>query len=228
MQGSIEKKLALVREKINAAALRAGRNPSEITLVGVTKTVGREVIEEACRLGLTDFGENRIADAEEKFTPLPYAPGTARLHLIGHLQSNKVRRAVTIFDMVHSLDSQRLAEIMNRQCIELGKRMPVLLEVNISGEESKGGFSPNELEKAIPEILKLENLSLRGLMTMAPLVRNPEETRPVFRDLRQLFEKLANNVTMPEWNDLSMGMTNDFEIAIEEGATLVRIGRAIF
>jgi pyridoxal phosphate enzyme (YggS family) len=130
--------------------------------------------------------------------------------------------------MVHSLDSQRLAEIMNRQCIELGKRMPVLLEVNISGEESKGGFSPNELEKAIPEILKLENLSLRGLMTMAPLVRNPEETRPVFRDLRQLFEKLANNVTMPEWNDLSMGMTNDFEIAIEEGATLVRIGRAIF
>ncbi|NWJ45772.1 MAG: YggS family pyridoxal phosphate-dependent enzyme [Chloroflexi bacterium] len=228
MSDSLADKLARVRERINKAALRAGRKPEEITLVGVTKTVGREVIEEACRLGLTDFGENRIGDAEDKFTPLPYIPNTARLHLIGHLQTNKAKRAVAFFDMVHSVDSLRLAEMLDYQCGEQGKIMPALLEVNVSGESSKHGFSVAELESQIAALLELRHLQWRGLMTMAPFVFAPEETRHVFRELRTLFDKIRNNVTIPHWKDLSMGMTNDFEIAIEEGATLVRIGRAIF
>jgi pyridoxal phosphate enzyme (YggS family) len=220
--------LEQVQERIERAAQRAGRNPAEITLVGVSKTVGREVIEEAYRAGLRVFGENRVPDAEEKFSPLPYQSGQGQLHLIGHLQSNKAKRAANLFDMIHSVDDYKLAVALDRHCAELGKKLPILLQVNVSGELSKEGLEPSQLTENLEKIAQLPNLELRGLMTIAPFVQNPEETRPIFRQLRRLFENQANSVKMYKWRDLSMGMTNDFEVAIEEGATLVRVGRAIF
>lgn len=223
---SLSENLARVQEVLGAAAKRAGRDLAEITLVGVSKTATREAIEEAFRLGLHHFGENRIADAEERFIPLPYPAGAAQLHLIGHLQTNKVKRAVNLFDIIHSVDSLRLAQALDRYCAEVGKTLPVLIQVNVSGEQTKEGLAPTELEPLLEAALRLENLEVRGLMTIAPFTANPEETRPVFAGLRALFEKY--NPGTPAWRDLSMGMTNDFEVAIEEGATLVRIGRAIF
>jgi pyridoxal phosphate enzyme (YggS family) len=219
-------KLAEVRARIDKAAHRAGRNSGEITLVGVSKTVGREAIVEAYQAGLRDFGENRVGDMEEKFNPLPYPAGMARLHLIGHLQSNKARRAVALADMIHSVDSARLAQVINRHAQELGKVVPILLEVNVSGEATKAGLIPAELAPTLADILPLANIELRGLMTMAPYTDQPEAIRPVFAGLRELFERY--NPGLATWRDLSMGMTNDFEVAIEEGATLVRVGRAIF
>jgi hypothetical protein len=225
----IEQKIHLVREQITKAAERAGRNPAEITLVGVTKTAGREAVEAAFKAGLHDFGENRLADAEEKFTPLPYPEGSAKLHLIGHLQSNKAKRATKLFDFVHSVDSIKLGEVLDRYAEENNKKLPVLIQVNVSGEESKEGIAPAELPAVLTALSALNNIELSGLMTIAPLVFSPEETRPVFRALYQLFEKSKSYVKMTSnWNHLSMGMTNDFEVAIEEGATLIRVGRAIF
>lgn len=223
---SLSEHLTRVREGLGAAAKRAGRDVAEITLVGVSKTATRAAIEEAFQAGLCDFGENRIPDTEEKFKPLPYPAGSARLHLIGHLQSNKTKRAVSLFDIIHSVDSLRLAQALDRHSLEVGKKLPVLIQVNVSGEASKEGLAPAELPAILEEVLRLENLELRGLMTIAPFTENPEETRPVFAGLRTLFEKYHPGT--PTWRDLSMGMTNDFEVAIEEGATLVRIGRAIF
>jgi PLP dependent protein len=226
---NIEQKLNQIKERINQAAERAGRNPSEITLVGVTKTAERQAVEAAFRAGLTDFGENRIADAEAKFTPLPYPENAAKLHLIGHLQSNKAKRAVSLFDFVHSLDSIKLAEALDRHAAELGKKLPVLVQVNVSGEISKEGIEPAELPAVLTALANLSHVEPCGLMTIAPIAQNVEEVRPVFRDLRILFEKSASYVKMTDkWKHLSMGMTNDFEIAIEEGATLIRVGRAIF
>lgn len=223
---SLNENLARVREEIATSAKKAKRDLSEITLVGVSKTAERSAIEEAFRLGLTNFGENRVADAEERFTPLPYPPGAARLHLIGHLQSNKAKRAVALFDMVHSVESIHLAEALNKHCAKAAKKMPILLQVNVSGEESKEGMPPSELGKTIEQVLKLPNLELCGLMTIAPFFPEAEATRPVFAGLRELFEKYHTHST--SWRELSMGMTNDFGVAIEEGATLVRVGRAIF
>ncbi len=223
---SLAQGLAEVNERIAKAASRAGRSSSEITLIGVCKTVGRPVVEAAFGLGLLNFGENRVPDAEEKFNPLPYPPGAARLHLIGHLQTNKAKRAVALADCIHSIDSVRLAEIISRQAQEIDKVMPVLLEVNVSGEASKQGLAPGELAATLDQIGQLPNLELRGLMTLAPYFDQPELTRPVFARLRQLFDQ--HHPGLASWRDLSMGMTNDFEIAIEEGATLVRVGRAIF
>jgi len=220
--------LAQVQERIERAAQRVGRNPAEITLVGVSKTVGREVVEEAYRAGLRVFGENRVPDAEEKFSPLPYSPDQGQLHLIGHLQSNKAKRAANLFDMIHSVDDYKLAVALDRHCAELGKKLPILLQINVSGELSKEGLEPSQLTENLEKIAQLPNLELHGLMTIAPFVQNAEETRPIFRQLRRLFENQANSVKMYKWRDLSMGMTNDLEVAIEEGATLVRVGRAIF
>lgn len=223
---SLGENLAQVREQLDSAAKKAGRNLSDITLVGVSKTATRSAIEAAFELGLRDFGENRIADAEERFSPLPYPPGQAQLHLIGHLQTNKVRRAIALFDIIHSIDSFRLAEALDRYSSEAGRKMPVLLQVNVSGEESKEGLAPAELGQVLAQVLRLEHLEVRGLMTIAPYAEQAEATRPVFAGLRALFEK--HDPGIPTWHDLSMGMTNDFEVAIEEGATMVRIGRAIF
>lgn len=223
---SLGENLARVREQLDTAAKKAGRNLSDITLVGVSKTATRSAVEEAFSLGLRDFGENRVPDAEERFSPLPYPPGEARLHLIGHLQTNKVRRAVALFDIIHSIDSFRLAQTVDRHCAEAAKKMPVLIQVNVSGEASKEGLDPAELGQVLEQVLGLQHLEVRGLMTIAPYAAEPEETRPVFAGLRTLFEK--HNPGIASWRDLSMGMTNDFGVAIEEGATMVRIGRAIF
>lgn len=219
-------KLAEVKHRIAQAAQRAGRDSGAITLIGVTKTAGREAVEEAFRNGLRDFGENRIPDAEAKFSSPPYPANAARLHLIGHLQTNKAKRAVALADLIHSVDSVKLAQVLSRHAAELGKTLPVLLEVNVAGEESKHGLSPAELPETLAQVVELPNLEWRGLMTVAPYFEDPAQTRPVFAALRELFER--HNPGLPGWRDLSMGMTNDFEVAIEEGATLIRVGRAIF
>lgn len=219
-------RLAEVNRRISEAARRAGRDPSLITLIGVTKTAPREAVVEVFQDGLRDFGENRIPDAEAKFSPLPYPDGAARLHLIGHLQTNKAKRAVALADLVHSVDSVRLAQVLSRHAAELGKTLPVLLEVNVAGEESKHGLGPAQLPGVLSEVLGLPNLEWRGLMTVAPYYAEPAQTRPVFAELRELLER--HHPGLPTWRDLSMGMTNDFEVAIEEGATMVRVGRAIF
>ena len=230
--------IAAIRERISRAARRANRVEQTITLIAVTKTHPVELIAAAVEQGLYDCGENRVKEAEEKRVQLH--SDSLRWHLIGHLQRNKARRAVSIFDMVHSLDSLRLAEVLDRYVIEEGRasRLPVLLQVNVSGEQSKEGFSlPGGVENrddmpaflaAVEQIVALPQLDVQGLMTVAPYDLDAEKARPTFRALRQLRDALAVWFPASGWQQLSMGMTGDFEVAIEEGATLVRVGRAIF
>lgn len=220
--------LQRVRERIAAATERAGRDPSEVTLVAVTKTHPPEVVRAAYELGLRDFGENRVEEAADKTSQLPE---DITWHMVGHLQSRKAALAADLFDIIHSVDSVKLARRLDRFCVERNRLMPVLLEINVSGEVSKYGFplvDRDMLEAAIAEMLTLSHVRIEGLMTMAPIVSDPEEARPVFRGLRELREALAVRFPQIEWRHLSMGMTDDFEVAIEEGATMVRIGRAIF
>lgn len=214
-----------VRERCRAAALRASRDPSEVTLVAVAKTQPRERALAVLEAGVPDVGENRVQEAEEK-----WAGGSApdlRLHLVGRLQRNKARRAARLFDVVHSCDSLPLARRLSDVSRAEGRSLRVLLEVNVASEESKAGFAPDELRAAIGPLAELPALELRGLMTIAPRVAHPEEARPHFAALCELARELAE--AQPGLGtELSMGMTDDFEIAIEEGATLVRVGRAIY
>jgi pyridoxal phosphate enzyme (YggS family) len=235
--------LARVRERTAAAARRTGRDPDEITLVAVSKTHPAELIQAAVAAGVHDFGENRVVEAGEKI-PLVEPRDSLRWHLIGHLQRNKARRAAALFDLVHSLDSPRLAETLDRHVREDApagapvRRLPVLLQVNVAGEAQKEGFDlPGGLQNGaalerfygdVERIIALEALEVRGLMTIAPYAAEAEQVRPVFRALRALRDDLARRFPSTSWRELSMGMTNDFEVAIEEGATLVRVGRAIF
>jgi len=223
----ISRNVARVRERIAAAARRAGRNPDEVTLVAVTKGVGLDRVLEAVACGVTHIGENRVQEAAAKFPHLP--PGVVR-HMVGHLQRNKAKMAVRLFDLIHSLDSLRLAEELNRRALEAGRVMDVLVQVNVSGEPTKYGLSPEEVEALVENMASLPGLRLRGLMTIAPIVEDPEQARPYFRRLRQLGDVILSAATdlKLERLELSMGMTDDFEIAVEEGATIVRIGRAIF
>ncbi len=226
MQGSYEdlaQRLAAVRERMQAAARRAGRAADSIRLVAVTKGVTAARIREAMALGILDFGENRIQEALPKIAALGPGP---RWHLVGHLQRNKVRRAVEAFALIHSLDSLPLAEAIARRGEAAGRQVEVLLQVNVAGEPRKHGFAPEEVPEAVRRIKALPALSLRGLMTIAPLSTDAQMVRPVFRRLRELRDALR--VQWPEVDELSMGMSEDFEVAIEEGATLVRVGRAIF
>jgi len=225
VKAEIEVNLQRVRKRIAAAAQRAGRDPAEVTLVAVTKTRPVEVIRAAYELGVRDFGENRVEEAETKFALLP---DDIRWHMVGHVQSRKAARVVKPYVLVHSVDRVKLARRLNRFAAEAARRLPVLLEVNVSGEASKYGFRPAEVEAAVEAIWGFEHLQIRGLMTMAPIVSDPEEARPVFAALRELRERLAARFPDIRWEHLSMGMTDDFEVAIEEGATIVRIGRAIF
>jgi len=215
---SIAENLARVRERIDAACRRAGRSSDDITLVGVSKGFPAEAIAEACAAGLRDVGENRVQEAAPKIETLAAQGVRPRWHLIGHLQSNKAKTAVDRFAIIHSIDSLRIAEAISRPARE---PVPVLLEVNVSQEASKYGFTMDEVVPALPAIRALPRLDVRGLMTVAPLVDDPEAVRPVFRDLRALRDRLG-------LEELSMGMSGDFEVAIEEGATMVRVGRAIF
>ena len=236
----IETNLTRLWERIATAAQRAGRTPNEVTLIAVTKTHPPQTIEAACQAGLRDFGENRVEEASAKISDLPELISNlerARWHMIGHLQRRKARLAVALFDIIHSVDSLRLAQRINRVAEESGKVVPVLLEVNVSGEASKYGFdlSAAASQQArtvfsadVEQILTLPHIQPCGLMTMAPIVPDPEEARPVFRALRELRNDLIERFPEADWRELSMGMTDDFELAVEEGATMVRIGRAIF
>ena len=218
MTADIRANLTAVRERIARACLRAARSPDEVTLVAVTKTVPEESIRLAYDLGVRDFGENRVQEAEGKSAFFSALQPRPRLHMIGHLQSNKVRTALGIFDFIHSVDSVKLAQTLARQA---ERPIPVLLEVNVAAEASKTGLAVAEVAPALAEITKLANLDVRGLMTVAPLADDPEAVRPVFHKLRELREAYG-------LQQLSMGMTDDFEVAIEEGATMIRLGRAIF
>ncbi len=215
---SIPDNLRRVRERIAAACERAGRSPDEVTLVAVTKGFPAAAVAEAYDAGLRDFGENRVQEAVPKIEALAASGRSPRWHLVGHLQTNKVKLAVGLFAILHSVDSVRLAQAISRHA---RKAVPILLEVNVAQEASKFGFSPQELPSALDEIARLPKLEVRGLMTVAPLTDDPETVRPVFRRLRELRDAAA-------LQELSMGMTDDFEVAIEEGATMVRVGRAIF
>ena len=207
-----------VQQRIAAAAQRVGRSADEITLVAVTKKVEPERIEQALAAGITVFGESKVQEAKAK---IPLVSGRAHWHMIGHLQTNKARDAVTLFELIHSVDSVKLAGELNKCADRIGKTQPVLLEVNVSGEASKFGIKPEDLEPALEEINAMPRLEVHGLMTIAPYTDDPQKVRPHFRRLRDLRDRL-------QLTHLSMGMTHDFEVAIEEGATLVRIGTAIF
>ncbi len=234
----IIRNVAAVRARIAAAARRAGRESGEITLVAVTKTHPESLVRLAQAAGITDCGENRVQEAEAKIPALRDLP--LRWHLIGHLQRNKARRAIALFDMIHAVDSARLATHLDRIIAESApaRRLPVLLQVNVSGELSKEGFDlPGGLDnreslpafyESVAQIVALPRLDVQGLMTIAPYTVDPEGARPTFRTLRRLRDDLARRFPESSWRHLSMGMTGDFEVAIEEGATIVRVGRAIF
>ena len=236
VQSLVAANLEQLRARIAQACQRAGRSTEAVTLVAVTKTRTAEEIVAAYRCGARDFGENRVEEAEVKVPELvgTFASDPASWHMIGHVQSRKARRAVEIADIIHSVDSLRLAQRLDRLSGEMGKRMPVLLEVNVSGEASKSGFGASDdpsreaFVAQVPQLGDLRNLDVRGLMTMAPIVPDPEDARPVFRRLRELRDALRDRMPFSRWDALSMGMTDDFEVAIEEGATILRVGRAIF
>jgi pyridoxal phosphate enzyme (YggS family) len=222
----LQGRIAQVQERIAAAARRAGRDPDAVTLVAVSKTVDRAAVDEAYRAGLRQFGENRVQEAKAKFGP--GRPADLTLHLIGTLQTNKAKDAVALFDVVQSVDRAGVIDALGKRAAQAGRRLPVLLEVNVAGEASKQGSDPAEAPALVARLAGQEWLQLRGLMTMAPLVADPEETRPVFRALRRLRDDLRRANPGLDLPDLSMGMTNDYPVAVEEGATIVRVGRAIF
>jgi hypothetical protein len=231
--------IVALRQRIARAALAAGRDPAEVRLVGVTKTQPPEAVRVALAAGLSQLGENRVQEAEAKLHALEAERSRLTWHLIGHLQRNKARLAARLFDVVHSVDSPRLAEALDRAVGEQRPARPltILLQVNLSGEVSKQGFDlpggprspalPAFLD-SVAQIVALPNLRLAGLMTIAPIVADQEQARPVFRDLRLLREELMDRFPQLHLTQLSMGMSDDLEAAIAEGATLVRIGRAIF
>jgi pyridoxal phosphate enzyme (YggS family) len=232
---AIAANLDAVRRRMAAAAQRAGRNPADATLVAVSKSHPPAAIRAALAHGQRDFGENRFEELHEKATALAALAGEAdaiRWHFIGAIQSRKTAQALRAdgkpFALIHAVDRVKIADRIDRDAKAAGCVVSVLLEVNVSGEASKHGFTPDELRAALPHLAALGNLRLAGLMTMAPFVDNPEEARPVFRALRELRDELAATGAGAGLHHLSMGMTNDFEVAIEEGATIVRIGTAIF
>jgi len=215
---TIEQNVRRIEERIAGACERAARSRDEVTLVAVTKTIDVPSIEAAFNVGIADFGENRVQEALPKIERLECLKPRLTWHMVGHLQTNKAKTAVDIFDIIHSVDSLRLAEELSRRS---RRTLSVLIEVNVAGEETKGGFPIDEVNKAIGHIATLPNIVIDGLMTIAPWVNDAEQVRPIFRRLRQMRDALG-------LKHLSMGMTDDFEVAIEEGATLVRIGRALF
>lgn len=216
--------LAAIHERIGAACARAGRDPAAVQLVAVSKGHPPERANEAVAIGVTLLGENRVQEAKAK---IPLCSGRARWHLIGHLQTNKARDAVELFAMIESVDSLHLAQEINRRADQAAKTMPVLLEVNVAGEATKFGYQPEQLLAELEALNKLPRLELHGLMTIAPWTPEPEKVRPVFLRLRELKEQCEQQLGAP-LPHLSMGMSGDFEVAIEEGATLVRIGTALF
>lgn len=227
---AIAENIARVQERMAAAARRAGRRPEDVTLMAVSKTFPAAAIREAYAAGLRVFGENRVQEFAEKAPGLA-GLGDAEWHLIGHLQSNKANKAAEIFHAVDSVDSLRLAEKLDAAAAKAGRKLAVLIEVNIGGEEAKSGLAANakEFEEVLQAGGRLEHLKIRGLMTIPPFSENPEDARPFFRRLRQLREATAmRRLPAVGMEVLSMGMSHDFEVAIEEGSSYVRVGTAIF
>jgi hypothetical protein len=219
--------LAAVRERIRAACERAGRDPTGVKLVGVTKTVPIERIREGINAGIDVLGENYIQEAKRKREVLAGLP--VSWHCIGHLQTNKAKTAVECCDWIETLDREALAIELNRRAESTGKKVPVLIQVNIGGEETKSGVRPDELSSFFELVARFDCLDIRGLMALPPFFDQPERAKPYFRQLRELLRMLRDKSLRPEkLTELSMGMSGDFEVAIEEGATLVRIGTAIF
>jgi len=224
---SVNENIERVRERIRAACERSGRRSEDVRLIAVSKTMPPELIREAYAAGMRDFGENRVQEAAAKRQQLSDLAAT--WHLIGHLQSNKARLACQLFDWVESIDSLHIAERINQFAAPGGRRLPVLLEVNLGREASKFGAEEAEVMRLAEGIGRLNALELRGLMTLPPFFEDPEEVRPYFRRLRELARRIEDqNLPGVSMRELSMGMSHDFEIAVEEGATLVRVGTAIF
>lgn len=218
--------LAHIRARIARAAERAGRDPASVTLIAVTKGVDAATVAQAVAAGVTDIGENRVQEARDKF---PALPAPVRRHMIGHLQTNKVKACLELFDMIHSLDRLPLAEEVSRRAVAAGRDVPVLIQVNVAGEDSKYGLAPGQVLDFVRAVADMPGLSVKGLMTMAPFVDDPEAARPVFRELRRIAEAVAQAaIRGVSMECLSMGMSNDFEVAVEEGSTMVRIGTALF
>jgi pyridoxal phosphate enzyme (YggS family) len=218
------------RRRIELSAARAGRDPREVTLVAVSKTHPASLVREAVAAGLRDFGENRVQEADEKIEELKRDAPQVRWHLIGHLQANKARRAVRLFDLIHSVDSRALAERLERICVEEGReRLDVLVQVDLAGEESKSGAREDELPAVFEALRACERVRCRGLMLLPPFFEDAERARPYFRRLRSLRDELRGRGAFGDSaGELSMGMSHDFETAVEEGSTLVRVGTAIF
>lgn len=226
----LRERLAAVRRRIESAARRSSRAPEEITLIGVSKTQPVAALKLALEAGLKELGENRVQEADAKITEIG-RDGGARWHLIGHLQANKARRAVVLFDLIHSLDSVALVRRLDRLCVEAGRQeLPVLIQVDLGGEATKTGASEEALPELIEALVSAERLQLKGLMTLPPFFDEAEEARPFFRRLRELRDALGAGQVFGanERGELSMGMSNDYEVAVEEGATILRVGTAIF
>jgi PLP dependent protein len=225
---ALSERFTNVRKRIESAAMRCNRSSDQITLIAISKTHPVEVIRAGLDVGIKDLGENRVQEAEAKINEV--GRSAARWHLVGHLQANKARRAVSLFDVIHSLDSVALAERLNRLCAEEGREeLPVLIQIDLGGEETKTGIDPRQLRGLLDSLNDCQQLRLIGLMTLPPYFENPECARPYFKTLRELRDELQLQGRFGESpGDLSMGMSHDFEIAIEEGATMVRVGTAIF
>jgi len=224
---SIKENLYRVWERIEKAAQKSGRKREDITLVAVTKTVEVERIREGIEAGIKEIGENRVQEAREKIPLLPREG--IKWHMVGHLQRNKAKYAVRLFDMIQSLDSLSLAEELEKRCQKENRTLEVLIEVNIGGEETKFGVAPQEVISLIEKVKDFPHLKIKGLMCVPPWLEDPEKVRPYFIQMRELKEKvIEEKIPGVEMKYLSMGMTDDFEIAIEEGANMVRLGRAIF
>ena len=222
---SVSENWSRLRARADAAAQRAGRRPEDVTILAVSKTFPAPVVREAYDDGLRAFGENYIQEALAKMDELP---ADIEWHMVGHLQSNKARQAVGRFSLIHSLDSVHLAQELEKHAAKLGISQKVLLQVNIADEDSKFGFEPARVPDATAGVAELEHLELRGLMTIGPLANDPEDIRWLFKELRGLRGKVQAQFPRLALDELSMGMTGDFETAIEEGATIIRVGRAIF
>jgi pyridoxal phosphate enzyme (YggS family) len=227
-QAQLAARLAGIRAQIAAAAQRSRRTPDEVKLVAISKTHPASVVRRLIELGAKDFGENRVQEADEKIAEV--GRDNARWHLVGHLQANKARRAIKLFDVIHSLDSIDLARRLDRLCIEEGREtLPVLIQVDLGHEETKSGIEESELTHLVDSLGPLSQTKLVGLMTLPPFFDDPEQSRPFFRRLRELRDQLAAGGAFGDGiGELSMGMTHDFAVAISEGATMVRIGTAIF
>jgi hypothetical protein len=226
MEIDIADNINAIKQRIAAAAARSQRTPDSIKLLAVTKTVSPLYIGKAIDAGISMFGENYVQEAKEKIAAIEK---NVQWHMIGHLQTNKAKYAVKLFDYIHSVDRIDLARELDKKAGLIGRKINILIEVNVSGEKTKDGIPADEAINLIKNVSPSENLSVRGLMTMAPYLANPEDARPYFSALRNLRDNIIHEgITGIHMEELSMGMTDDFEVAIEEGATIVRIGRAIF